>query len=102
MAPRPRQRETRRRAQHREQDAFGKQLAHQALPVGADREANRDLAGTSAAARQQQVRDINASDQQEKLTAPKSTSADLRMTGSSRASLSMRAVAHQAFEFRIG
>ena len=51
----------RRQRQHR---AFGQQLAHDAAPAGAERGADGDFASTGGAAREQQVRDVAARDQQ--------------------------------------
>ena len=48
----------------REQQALGQQLAHQPAARGAERQAHRDLALADRGARQQQVRDVGARDQQ--------------------------------------
>ena len=47
-----------------EQHAFGQQLPHQPLPAGAERGADRDFLLPPGGARQQQVRDVRAGDQQ--------------------------------------
>ena len=52
------------RADTRQQQAFGEQLANQAATSAADRHADRDLALPRRAARKQQVRHVGASDQQ--------------------------------------
>ena len=51
-------------ADQRQHQAFGQQLADDAPPPGAERGAHRELARPRAGARQQQVRDVGAADQQ--------------------------------------
>ena len=52
------------RAQHREHQAFGQQLANQSSAARADRQADADLLLPSRGARQEHVRDVDARDEQ--------------------------------------
>ena len=59
-----RQRETDNRTGGRQQDALGEELAYQPRASGAERGANRELALAGNGAREQQVRDVRARQQQ--------------------------------------
>ena len=48
-----------------EQDVLGQELAHEAPPSGAERGADRDLALARRAARQRQVGEVRAADEQQ-------------------------------------
>ena len=61
---RHRQRDADRAADERQQHAFRQQLSHQLTACRAERQAHRDLALPHEAARDQQVRDVRARDQQ--------------------------------------
>ena len=52
-------------ADQAEQQAFGQHLAQQSTPPGAERRPNRELALPRGGAREQQVRDVGAGDQQD-------------------------------------
>ena len=52
------------RADGRQQQAFGEQLANQAPAAGAERRADGDFTITPGGARQQEVRDVGAGDEQ--------------------------------------
>ena len=51
-------------AKHREEHAFGDELAHHVAAARAEREARRDLSSSSGKAREQQVGDVRARDQE--------------------------------------
>lgn len=53
------------RADEREQDAFGEQLAHDARAARAERHADRDLALARGAARDQQIGDVRARNEED-------------------------------------
>ena len=63
-APR-RDQQARGAADQAEQQAFGQHLPQQPTPPGAERRPNRQLALPRGGARQQQVRDVGAGDQQD-------------------------------------
>ena len=56
--------------EEREQQALGEELAHQPAARGAEREAHRHLALARRRAREQQVRDVRAGDQQHQARPP--------------------------------
>ena len=56
--------EPRDRSRHGQQQAFGQQLADQAVVRGAEREARRELMPPGGGARQQEIRDVGAGDEQ--------------------------------------
>ncbi len=62
--------------QHSEQQALGQQLAHEPAPRCAERGSNRDFPLPSAGARQQQVGDVGARDQQHESNGSPSTNND--------------------------
>ena len=59
-----REEQAQRAASDRQQNAFGEQLANQAAAAGAQGGANRKFSRASRGARQQEIRDIDARDQQ--------------------------------------
>jgi len=56
--------ETHRAAEHRKQHRFGEQLCEELTPRGAEGEAHRHLQGAVGAAREQQIRDVGAGDEE--------------------------------------
>ena len=46
-----------------QKEAFGQQLLDQAIPSGSERRADRDFAGSSRGASEQQIRNIDAGNQ---------------------------------------
>src|ERR1700691_5162892 len=52
-------------AEQRKKHAFGEQLSYQARPCGSERLANSHFASSCACAREQQIRDVHAADQQD-------------------------------------
>jgi hypothetical protein len=63
-SPPPGEQQADRGAAQRQQDAFRQQLAHDASAVGAQRGANGELTPSSRGARQQQIGDVGAGDDQ--------------------------------------
>ena len=64
LQARPRHHEPERRAEQPDHDRLGEQLADDPQPAGAERRADRDLAMADRRAREQQVGDVRAGDQQ--------------------------------------
>ncbi len=58
-----REREPERGAEHREDHAFGGELAEDASPSRAERRSNRELFVASLCAHEQEVRDVRAGDE---------------------------------------
>ena len=52
-------------ADHRKHEAFGKELANDAPPIRAERRSDRQFARAHGCARQEQVRDVGAADEQD-------------------------------------